>query len=78
METKEEKPMPPKPFTGQIKGPRQEVLNKINGAILTAAQKAVLIEGISFVPAEVDWISVHWHAEPHGKGINGCFTVDER
>lgn len=70
-------PDKPKPFCGQFRGARRDVIEKVKAARLTDAQKAVLLEEIANMPAEHDLLDVHWHRHPHRAGANGTWTVTE-
>jgi hypothetical protein len=71
-------PAPPRPWTcGRLRGNRADVLAKINASGLSIAQKAVITEEISVIPAEHDLIQVDFHRHDYKAGANWCCTVSE-
>ncbi len=66
----------PEPFSGTIRGLRNDVIAKVNSACLTPAEKAFLVEKISLVDAKAEMVRVDFRAHDFQGGSNGCWTAN--
>ena len=76
METPKTPIKAPEPFSGTIKGMRNDVVAKVNEANLTPAEKAFLVEKILLVDAKAEMVRVDFHAHEFQGGSNGCWTAN--